>query len=239
MVDFELRDYVKCIRHARDALADAHRPLTEAQRRELEALTERASSFVGHYDLSELPEDAVIVLDGHAAERESDGGLMIGLGEHRVEVTAGEHRGETSLVVRGGESMHLPIVLRAPAVAVRELRPPSPGGSAPRPIPVEPFLLTLGGLVVVVAGATLSVFGALDYQTVEGAPPGTAWGELRDAYERGPALLGTGLAALAVGLGAATVGTIWLVGQQDESGSVSLTPRSSPSFAGAEMRLRW
>ena len=142
IVSFELRDYVDAVRHLQRSLTDPRRPLNDDQRAEVEGLLERALGLVGHFSLSELPPGSRVVVDGHPATPEQDGGLLLAIGEHEIRVT-GALEGETRFTVRGGESGPIPIALEETRPPIDEPPPEEP--RTPPPPPPSPGSPTARG----------------------------------------------------------------------------------------------
>lgn len=135
MVCYEMRDYAAATRHLTAALQSEERPLTAAQRRELAPLLNRARGFVAHYTLDIAPADASVMLDGAVAGREPDGSILVGLGEHKLEVSHADHVAQVRwLQVEGGEQQTLHIELQSKqALQLAVAR-----ASDPEPRPLEP-----------------------------------------------------------------------------------------------------
>ncbi len=225
MVAFEVRDYPDAIRSLSRAIADARRPLTEEQLAEAHALLERAHAFVGRYDVSAIPEGARVLVDGHPAEIEPDGTILLPVGAHEVVVRTAARAWEGRVTVRGGEREPLPIVLD---VAEPLARPePAPPLAAPRaPLDTTPPAIVLTtGIALAAVGAALLAAGLVDVANVEGAEAGTAWSSLAGAYERAAPLTGTGAVSIALGGAAALAGGVWLGVGSAEGAQISLGAR--------------
>jgi pimeloyl-ACP methyl ester carboxylesterase len=98
---FELKRCVKAVTELEAALADARKPLTDAQRNEVQGLIKKARRFVGKFKLELTPANATVLLDGRPSESAE---LVIDLGEHQVSVHAPGYRdAELKLVIDGGE----------------------------------------------------------------------------------------------------------------------------------------
>ena len=211
MVAFEVRDYPDAIRSLRLALADERRPLTDAQRTHAEELIERALAFVGRYDLSAVPEGATLVVDGHPAEPEPDGTVLLGAGPHHVLVRTDDGDFEGRFRVRGGEDAALPVDLAGPVGPEREvIRERVIVERAEPASPVGGYALAIGGAGVALIGVAIFIAGLLDYVEVQDAEQGTPWTRLRGAYDRAPILTGVGAAVAGVGAIAAVSGGVWL-----------------------------
>lgn len=228
MVAFELRDYVDAIRHLAAALENERRPLTETQRTEVTALIERSSRFVGTYDLSAVPQGAVIIVDGHQVDTDGNT-LRLAVGQHELRVR-GEREWTGQWRVRGGENEPLPIVfdeprepelhdevLTEPALEPEDRETSAPGGA---------IALMIGGGALAVAGVAMLIAGLVDLSTVNDAN-GVEWNSIADAYDRVPILTGVGGGLIGLGGVLAVGGGIWLA--VDDGGG---------SSAGLRMQLR-
>jgi len=135
MVSYELRDYVDAVRNLQLALQEKRRPLDDAQRREVVSLLSQARALVASYETAALHLGTEIVVDGQVTRPESDGMLILALGEHQVQLRAGKRMGEAHIVVRGGEQGPLPVALDAetPPTAAA-VTPPVPAASAAQPL---------------------------------------------------------------------------------------------------------
>jgi tetratricopeptide (TPR) repeat protein len=108
--------------------------------------------------------------------------------------------------------------------------------SAPEPEPaagassVGPWVVTGAGVATLVVGGALIAIGLGDRARVEGADDGDRWYEGADrAYDRGPALLTTGVVLAPLGALMAAGGVVWLVSKpkgDDRAVSVQLGPGS-------------
>jgi hypothetical protein len=126
MASFELRDYVTAVHALSAALVDNRKPLSPEQREHAQTLLERSRLFVDVYIVEVSPPDARVIIDGHPAEREPDGTVLLGFGNHIVEVTTPGYVVRTFPVsVRGGEHKELIVNL--------EPRPQAPPGLAEPP----------------------------------------------------------------------------------------------------------
>lgn len=231
MVAFELRDYPDAIRHLRLALAHEVRPLTEEQRAEVEAIVERAYAFVGRYELAALPEGARVLVDGHDAEVEPDGTLLMTVGRHEVSVRTPARSWEGRWTVRGGEEEPLPIVFDPPApLDPPRLEHPQPPPTPPPPDTTAPMMLTIAGAGVAAIGIGLLIAGIVDLVAVESAM-NVEWSSVAGAYERAAPLTGAGIVSIGVGGAAAIAGGVWLAVSGDASGQ--------PSAIGLRLGGRW
>lgn len=221
MVSFELRDYVDAVRHLRRALAHPVRPLTEGQQVETQALLERALARVAVFSLAEVPAGAAITLDGRAVEPEEDGTLLLPIGEHAL-VVSGEHRWESTIPVRGGETGPLPMRFDAPTAEAPVRADPSPVAAGPRQTPPAAVALTIGGAVGFLVGVAVLVAGLVDYAAVEGATRDTEWAEISGAYARTQPLQGIGYALMGVGAALTIGGGVWIAVGEAPSAAAQL-----------------
>lgn len=107
---FELRHYADAMRHFEEALASTVRPLTPAQRTEVETMVGRTSPFVGRYVFSIEPEHATATLD--AAPIDVQEAIWVDLGEHELVVSApGYTEVRRAFSVRGGERESIDLAL--------------------------------------------------------------------------------------------------------------------------------
>jgi len=84
MCSFEMRDYVEAARALAASLRDQRRPLTSDQKRHAEALLAGAHTFIGRFTVKLKPATASLFVDGHPAEIEPDGVLLLSFGRHQL-----------------------------------------------------------------------------------------------------------------------------------------------------------
>ncbi|HEX6243158.1 MAG TPA: tetratricopeptide repeat protein, partial [Polyangiales bacterium] len=162
---FELRRYVDATRELEAALADTRKPLTEPQRRELEALLARARGFVSAYTLHVQPAAAFVSVDGAPSEP-SGPQLWLDPGVHTVVFTAeGYTEQRLELRAEAGTSEELAIELVRPAQPAQPLdqaalRLETPARAEREPLRdyVASFSLAAAS---VLAGATAVTVGSL------------------------------------------------------------------------------
>ena len=100
--EFELEHYVAAVEFLQQTLASTVRPLTEAQRRETEALLARARSYVARCTVQTVPRDARVLIDGVDALPDATGALLLAAGRHIIEVHApGYQVGRRELSITG------------------------------------------------------------------------------------------------------------------------------------------
>jgi hypothetical protein len=121
MASFEMRDYVEATRALTASLRDQRRPLTSEQKRHAEALLARAHTFVGRFNVKLKPAGASLFVDGHPAELEPEGVLLLGFGRHQLSLrcaSCSPSEKDEEVNVSGGEHKDIELTL-APA-------PPTP-----------------------------------------------------------------------------------------------------------------
>jgi len=117
MASFELRDYVEATRALTGSLRDTRRPLTAEQKRHAEALLARAHTFVGRFTMKLKPAGASLFVDGHPAELEPEGILLLAFGRHQLSLrcsTCAPAEKDEEINVAGGERREIELAL-APA----------------------------------------------------------------------------------------------------------------------------
>jgi len=117
MCSFELRDYVEAARALGASLRDQRRPLTAEQKRHAEALLARTHTFIGRFKLKIKPEGSSLFVDGHPAELEPDGVLLLAFGRHQLSLrcsSCAPTEKDVDLDVSGGEHKDVELAL-APA----------------------------------------------------------------------------------------------------------------------------
>lgn len=97
----------------------------------------------------------------------------------------------------------------APVVAVAAAPPPPPDG-----VRWAPIAAVSASALVTGAGVTLFALGKSDAATVEGAAPGTAYADVRDAADRAPALMTAGTVVASVGVVALGAAVYWLLASE-------------------------
>jgi hypothetical protein len=168
LTSFELRRYVTAIAELEAALADPRKPLTSAQRKEVETVLARAREFVSVYRVRVFPGAAEVLVDGHPVTLR-DGQLFLDPGAHTVLVRAsGYQERREDLRAAAGSRDELAIELsvaeappETPAegeVAVRSERKPA----APAPRKRRIWTWVLGGAAVAAGGAAIGLGVATD-----------------------------------------------------------------------------
>lgn len=114
MASFELRDYVEATRSLTASLRDTRRPLTAEQKRHAEALLARAHTFVGRFNMKLKPAGSSLFVDGHPAELEPDGILLLAFGRHQLSLrcsTCAPAEKDEDINVAGGERREIELAL--------------------------------------------------------------------------------------------------------------------------------
>jgi hypothetical protein len=114
MASFELRDYVEATRALTASLRDTRRPLTAEQKRHAEALLARAHTFVGRFNMKLKPAGSSLFVDGHPAELEPDGILLLAFGRHQLSLrcsTCSPAEKDEDINVAGGERREIELAL--------------------------------------------------------------------------------------------------------------------------------
>ncbi|MCC7536444.1 MAG: hypothetical protein IT379_09530 [Deltaproteobacteria bacterium] len=108
MASFELRLYVDARRALEQALADQRRALTPEQRAEVDRLLASTRRFTARFRLRPSPPDAQVTVGGAAPTLESDGSLLLEIGNYEVVASmVGYRTARRQVVVRGGEDEEL------------------------------------------------------------------------------------------------------------------------------------
>jgi hypothetical protein len=112
MASFEMRQYVAALRALREALVAAERPLTDAQRAQVEALIIRATAFVARVRVELDPQGTTLRVDGVPVEIEEDGTFLLDAGRHVFGAEHAGHRpGTLEVQLEGGRERSIAIHL--------------------------------------------------------------------------------------------------------------------------------
>jgi hypothetical protein len=114
MCSFELRDYVESARALAGSLRDQRRPLTSEQKRHAEALLARAHTFIGRFNVHVKPAGSSLFVDGHPADLEPDGVLLLPFGRHQLSMrcsTCSPAEKDEDVDVSGGEHKDIELAL--------------------------------------------------------------------------------------------------------------------------------
>jgi len=240
MAAFELRDYVAARRALDASLTETRRALTDEQRTQVSELAARARVFVGDFQIGPAPSGSVVAVDGAPVAVDGDitqrASLPLAVGAHEIALRAPDGRTERAqLTVHGGESAALALaILEPPARALEPAPDPTPTPApTPQPTPTSTSAdvgwawgLTIGGGVLVIAGAVLLGLGASDAAFVSSAVRGVEWSDLSAAYSRVTPLEAAGGVALGVGVALAIVGVVGVTMTPSSTTSISVGPGS-------------
>jgi hypothetical protein len=114
MCSFEMRDYVEAARALGAALREQRRPLTAEQKKHAEALLARANTFVGRFTVKFKPESGSLFVDGHPAQLDPDGLLLLPFGRHTISLrcaSCAPAEKDEDVEVSGGERKTVELVL--------------------------------------------------------------------------------------------------------------------------------
>jgi hypothetical protein len=133
MAAFEMRKYLWARRDLDASLRDNRQPLNEEQSRAAKKLIEQTNAFIGRFRLTVEPPTSTVEADEKPAEIESDGSLLLEIGEHPITARAPDYQDfKQTVTVEGGEDRELKIVLESVPVA------PIPAAVVPPPVAATP-----------------------------------------------------------------------------------------------------
>lgn len=133
--------------------------------------------------------------------------------EARVRVLAGELEGADATTA-DGVAKHDEAVASPSIVTSDAIDAPTSSGSDP-----APWVLTAVGAAVLAGGGALVAIAAIDASTVETA---SSWTDAQAAYDRAPAVSGSGIAALGVGAATMIAGIVWGASPSSTPGHVAV-----------------
>lgn len=150
MTCFEMRDYPHAWIAFREALANPERPLTSAQRNEVESLLTRTEVFLGRVRLVSAPPDTRIVVDGGDPVLDGDT-VVLAAGTHELQLTRPDGtRGTHVVEVIAGRTRELDVhEAAAPANGAPSAEPASTRSMGFGPLPGAVVLGGGGALLVV------------------------------------------------------------------------------------------
>ncbi len=159
---FEARQYVDAMQLFEAALRDTRKPLTDAQRKQAEALRKRSEDYVVRVEVSLEPKSARLSVDGRDAERTSSGALLLDAGMHQL-VASAEGYEEWVRAIRweaGTASLEIKLQARSEAGSERAAagtsRPSDSAGTRSEP---ARGTSALGVLKWVALGSTIAAGG--------------------------------------------------------------------------------
>jgi hypothetical protein len=164
VTSFELRDYVTAVHYLSAALKEERKPLPPEKRKHTQGLLDRSHMFVDVYTLTISPQNAHVIVDGHAPEYEPDGTLMLSLGSHTLDVRAhGMVARSLPIDVHGGEKKELSVTLEPLAPEPVASPEAAPVATAAEPLP-PPVMSNVGAAAWLIAGgATALLSGGAGY----------------------------------------------------------------------------
>ena len=168
MAEFELRRYPESIDYLKQSLASQIKPLTDELRSQVEALLQRALSYVGEVRLILRPPAPEVRVDRERAHPVDDR-LLLQIGEHVLEFSAPEHLSEKrTLDIKGGDPHTLRITLQ-PNLQLKAAGPADQGS-----VFESPWLWTGVGVAAVGAAVVLALVLQPEPKTRVGEPAVTA-----------------------------------------------------------------
>ena len=217
---FELRRYAEALDALRAALSDARKPLTSAERGEVQHTIERAQHFVGTVHVTGLPEGAALSVDGAPVGTRD---LELDIGTYTLAAHAdGYQDAERRVTVDGGTEQSVELLLEPSsgqvAAAGAPLAPAPAGGAAPAQVTQDspgaraswvPWLVVGASGAVAITGGVLFALGRSAASDVENAKDGANWSDLKSKYDRAPVLSNVGVIAFAAGLAGVASGLYW------------------------------
>jgi hypothetical protein len=99
-----------------------------------------------------------------------------------------------------------------------------------------PWILTIGGGVLVVTGAVFLGYALSEKSSLEDIPMDTVWADVSARHVLVPAFSATGIVLLGLGAAALTTGHIWLF-TGDTGEEAADTALVGPGFVGVAGRL--
>ncbi len=251
MVSFELRDYVSALVAFESALADERRPLSAAQRQEVERLLADSRTFVAAYELDVNPITATVSVDGLPAVIR-EGRLMLNPGSHDVRIVAeGFEESVVQVDSRGGHAGQIAVTLRlfgtpepardAPELETVPAGEPTTTGRAGRGLVIAGWSTLAAG--VAIGGVSLGL-GLKSHSIYEELEPICPCPDRADDIDRGEALGVASTATTFVAIGAAAAGgTMLVVGllrdDSSDDGGATVDLTGGPGDVGAGLVVRF
>jgi hypothetical protein len=222
MASFELRDYVAAVRALTAALSETRRALSPEQRAHAQGLLDRSRMFVDVYSIKIVPPDARTLVDGRVPEFERDGTLLLGFGNHNIEVSKPGYMLRTIEVnVRGNEHKDLAVTLERKSTAPAKPAPTdlvsreNNSGKQKRPVGQHGlrsgtiWLLSAGGAALLSVGAgALWLFQNNELSDCRNPPDRLQCDNKSAVTSRRNLAVGASVGAGAVALGLAIVGIV-------------------------------
>ena len=127
-VEFELRNYLRCLEYVEASLRSEVRPLTPAMREDVEQLGQRARAFVATVEFKLSPEDARVQLEGEGRELTGSGSIQLEVGAHVAVVDAPGYQTARERIEITGSQLR---VVEISLAAVASVRPSEVAAAAP------------------------------------------------------------------------------------------------------------
>lgn len=164
IVLFEVGDYVAATQHLLAALNDERRPLSASLRESAQAVLDQANRFVGRYRVMGT-RGFVLHVD---QRRVMTPRVVLGLGEHLIQVSAPGHITESRTIrVEGGENETILFTLRPAPPAADEAQAPASEPTPTEPRPPDYSAPTprsqRAGVGLIGSGIGLAVIGVLNH----------------------------------------------------------------------------
>lgn len=224
---FEARDYVEAIRFLRQSLNHEEKPLTDAMRKSVDDILDRALSYVWRGEVDIDPEHASLYLEGQSLELE-DHQLILNPGTYEITVRAeGYEPAKLKVTAEAGRSGTIEVSL--PPAGTQET---AAAGTRPAPrtdgerFPWEYVVTGSGGALLVGSAVTGLLASHAEDDLVESCNAGTCD---EDTRSRGKALKTTTNVLLGVGSAAVVGGLVWWI--VEHTGGESREPAGSTTAA--------
>jgi hypothetical protein len=134
-VEFELRNYLRCLEYVEASLRSEVRPLTPAMREDVEQLGQRARAFVATVEFKLSPDDARVQLEGEGRELSGSGSIQLEVGAHVAVVDAPGYQTARERIEVTGSQLRVVEISLAPVPSVR---PSEVASAAPSSTPAAP-----------------------------------------------------------------------------------------------------
>ncbi|MGD8860658.1 MAG: hypothetical protein PVI30_11670 [Myxococcales bacterium] len=201
---FELKRYVTSMRHLRAALDSEEKPLTPELREEVEHLLGRVNTYIDRIEVTVVPAEAELRVDGKPPVRDEDGRVLLTVGEHLLRATHPGHQPAQVKVQADGSSNANVTLQLVSSAAVASGGETATGGTSVDSTQRTWGWITLGaaGVFAVGSGVALGVreSAVADYNSDRCAPmPSVQCADEADTVDSAEtfAFVGAGLAGAA------------------------------------------
>ena len=155
--DFELQHYARALEELQSALQDSRLPLTVQMRRDAEAMSEEARSYLGRVQLRDPRSVENIVVDGVVQVSDPHGMLVLDPGAHRLVITVeGGRKIRWEVMVYRGQLVELNL-----SIPDRSWPPPASAPAFERAGPARSSLLAVAPALGAIFFGTTAVSLAL------------------------------------------------------------------------------